>query len=226
MTNGQVVLITGANGGLGNAVTRAFLSSGATVVGVARSIRQSEFASDRFVAIPADLTDPKAMQAVVNDLARIDVAVHLMGGFAGGALVDETDDAAFNRMIDMNLRSAFYLLRSVVPPMRKAGYGRILAIGSRMAVDAQANAGAYSASKAALIALVKTAALENKKFGITANIILPGTIDTPANRTAMPAADSTQWVLPEQIASLLLYLGSRSAAQVTGAVIPVYGQGL
>jgi NAD(P)-dependent dehydrogenase (short-subunit alcohol dehydrogenase family) len=110
--------------------------------------------------------------------------------------------------------------------MRAAQAGRIVAIGSRAAESPGAMVGAYSASKAALVSLVRTVAVENKSVGITANVILPGTIDTAANRAAMPEADVTQWVKPESIASLIVWLASDDAKDVTGTAIPVYGQGL
>jgi NAD(P)-dependent dehydrogenase (short-subunit alcohol dehydrogenase family) len=110
--------------------------------------------------------------------------------------------------------------------MQKAGNGRIIAIGSRAAESPGPGVGAYSASKAALVSLIRTVALENKNSGITANIILPGTIDTLANRNAMPKADTSQWVQPSAIASLIVWLASDSAKDVTGAAIPVYGRGV
>jgi len=129
-------------------------------------------------------------------------------------------------MFDMNVTSAFHMLRAVIPGMRKAGSGRIIAIGSRAAEDPGPGVGAYSASKAALVSLIRTVALENKDAGITANVILPGTIDTPANRKAMPGADTTQWVQPASIASLIVWLAGDAGKDVTGAAIPVYGRGL
>jgi NAD(P)-dependent dehydrogenase (short-subunit alcohol dehydrogenase family) len=127
-------------------------------------------------------------------------------------------------MLEMNLRSAFYIARAVLPHMRAAGSGRILAIGSRAAVEPGAGAGAYSASKAALVSLIRTLAVENKDRCISANVILPGTMDTPANRAADPKADFSRWVQPSQVAGMLLHLASDAAAQVSGAVIPVYGR--
>ena len=123
----------------------------------------------------------------------------------------------------MNLRAAFHMFRAVLPDMRARGAGRILAIGSRTAVDPQPMVGAYSASKAALVSLVRTIALENKDRGISANVILPGTMDTPANRAAMPGADPAKWVQPAQVASLLVHLASDEASQISGAVIPILG---
>jgi NAD(P)-dependent dehydrogenase (short-subunit alcohol dehydrogenase family) len=127
-------------------------------------------------------------------------------------------------MFDINVTSAFHILRAVIPHMRRARAGRIVAIGSRAAEDPGATVGAYSASKAALVSLIRTVAIENKDAGITANVILPGTIDTAANHAAMPDADVSKWVKPESIASLIVWLAGDAASDVTGAVIPVYGK--
>ena len=138
----------------------------------------------------------------------------------------DTGDATFSRMFDMNVNSTFHILRAVIPLMRTARSGRIVAIGSRAAEDPGAMVGAYSSSKAALVSLMRTVAIENKDVGITANVILPGTIDTAANRAVMPGADVSKWVKPESIASLIVWLAGDAASDVTGAVIPVYGRGL
>ncbi len=224
---GKIVLVTGANGGLGRFVTRAFLDAGATVVGVARKIQQSEFSSSTFVAVAAEVATPagarSAVDAVIARFGRLDVLVHTVGGFAGGQTIAETEDTVYQQMLDLNLHSTFYMLRAAVPAMRKTGNGRIVAIGSRAAVDPGAGVGAYSASKAAMVSLIRTAALENKDAGITANVILPGTMDTPANRAAMPNADFSQWVLPATVASLIVWLARDAGNAVNGAVIPVYG---
>ena len=223
----KVVLITGANGGLGIAVTNGFLGAGARVAGVGRKIQSYGFPHPNFTAYPAELGNPDAAHAVVTAVIakweRIDVLVHLVGGFTGGQPVAETDDATLEQMLEVNLRAAFYVFRAVLPGMRTRGAGRILAIGSRTAVDPQPMVGAYSASKAALVSLVRTIALENKDRGISANVILPGTMDTPANRAAMPDADPAKWVHPSQVASLLLHLASDQASEITGAVIPILG---
>ena len=227
MLNGKVVLITGAKGGLGNFVTQEFLNAGAVVVGTSRSISQNDFAHANFHAEPAEIADGAQARALVERIVsrwqRVDTLVHLVGGFAGGKSVDDTDDATLDRMLDMNLRSFFHIARAALPVMRMQASGSVLAIGSRTAMEPAATLGAYTASKAALVALVRTIALENKQAGISANVILPGTMDTPANRAAMPAADFSQWVDPRQIASMLVHLASDSARQVTGAVIPIYG---
>lgn len=226
----KIALVTGSNGGLGTPVTQTLLDAGATVVGVSRNIKQSDFKPSSFHAIAAELSSAnsvnKLVDQVVSKFGRIDVLAHLVGGFAGGKTIAEMDDAMFDGMLEMNLTSAFYVLRSVIPHMRQAGGGRIVAIASRAAEDPGPGAGAYSASKAALVSLIRTVALENKDRGITANAILPGTIDTAANRQAMPGANTSTWVQPSAIASLIVWLASEAGKDVTGAAIPVYGAGL
>jgi NAD(P)-dependent dehydrogenase (short-subunit alcohol dehydrogenase family) len=226
----KIALVTGANGGLGTHVTKALLESGAAVVGLAPRIQQSAFPHPNFTALAAEISGlddaKKAADTVISRFGRIDILAHLVGGFAGGKTVAETDDATFQRMFDMNLNSAFHILRAVIPHMRKAGAGRIIAIGSRAADDPGPGVGAYSASKAALVSLIRTVAAENKDTGITANVILPGTMDTPANRRDMPGADLSKWVQPASVASLIAWLTGDAGKDVTGAVIPVYGGGL
>jgi NAD(P)-dependent dehydrogenase (short-subunit alcohol dehydrogenase family) len=126
-------------------------------------------------------------------------------------------------MLEMNYRSAFYMARATIPPMRAQGGGRILVVASRQGVEPGAMVGAYSASKAAVVALVRTIALENRDRAICANTVLPGTMDTPANREAMPNADASQWVQPAQVAAMLVHLASDAGRQITGAAIPIYG---
>jgi NAD(P)-dependent dehydrogenase (short-subunit alcohol dehydrogenase family) len=224
----KTALITGAKGGLGTFMTKTFLAAGASVAGVSRSIQQSDFADARFAAMPGELSSGDAARRVVEAVAkrfqRIDILVHLVGGFAGGAPIAETDDATLERMLDLNFRSAFYVMRAVIPIMRAAGRGRIIAIGSRAAMEPEPTIAAYSASKAALVSLIRSAAKENKDRGITANVILPGTMDTPANRAADPGAHVSQWIDPQQVANLALWLASESASAISGAAIPVYGR--
>lgn len=227
---GKTALVTGANGGLGIQVTQALLDADFAVVGLAPKILQSDINHCNFTPLPAALDSldaaKKAAGSVITRFGRIDVLVHTVGGFAGGQTVADTDDATFQRMFDLNLNSAFHILRAVIPHMRKAGTGRIIAIGSRAAENPGPTVGAYSASKAALVSLIRTVALENKDAGIAANVILPGTIDTPANRKAMPGADTSAWVQPASIASLIVWLAGDAGKDVTGAAIPVYGKGL
>lgn len=217
---GKIALIMGAKGGLGTSVTRAFLAAGASVAGVSRSISPADFADAHFTAMPADLSSGDAARQVVADvvaqLGRVDILVHVMGGFAGGQSVAETDDATLESMLDVNFRAAFYMMRAVIPQMRRQGGGRILVVASRQGVEPAAMVGAYSASKAAVVSLVKTVALENKDAGISANTVLPGAMETPGN----PGANL---VKTAQVAGLLVHLASDDSADVTGAAIPIYG---
>src|ERR1700746_2146821 len=159
---GRIALVTGANGGLGTHVTKALLNAGFGVVGLSPKIKQSDFDHPNFTALPAVLSSldaaKKAVDTVISRSGRIDVLAHLVGGFAGGQSVADTDDTTFQRMFEMNVNAAFHILRAVLPPMRKAGAGRIVAIGSRAVESPGASVGAYSASKAALVSLVRTVA--------------------------------------------------------------------
>jgi NAD(P)-dependent dehydrogenase (short-subunit alcohol dehydrogenase family) len=223
-------MVTGADGGLGTHVTRALLDGGATVIGVSRKAQQSSSDKASYLAVAADLSSAETAKRTVDEIAarfgRVDILAHLVGGFAGGKTIAETDDTTFQRMLDLNLKSAFYVLRAVIPHMRRAGRGSVIAIGSRAAEDPGPGVGAYSASKAALVSLIRTVAIENKDVAITANVLLPGTMDTPTNRQAMPGADTSQWVQPASVASLIAWLASEAGEDVNGAVIPVYGAGL
>jgi NAD(P)-dependent dehydrogenase (short-subunit alcohol dehydrogenase family) len=217
---GRIAIVTGAKGGLGTAVTRAFLQAGARVIGVSRTIRGDDFPHPNFTAIAAALSSGDGARKVVAEavalFGRIDALVHVMGGFAGGQSVADTDDATIEKMLDLNYRAAFYTLRAVIPQMRGQGGGRIVAVASRQGVEPSAAVGAYSASKAALVSLVKTVALENKDAGITANTVLPGGMNTPGN-------PGKKLIETAHVASLLVWLASDAAAAVTGAAIPVYG---
>jgi NAD(P)-dependent dehydrogenase (short-subunit alcohol dehydrogenase family) len=223
----RVVLITGAKGGLGSFVTQRFLSAGAKVIGSSRSISQEDFPQSNFTPLPVDFTKPAAVrdavESIVRRFGRLDVLVHVLGGFAGGQTVAETDDAVWGQMRDLNLTSGFYVLRAAIPHLRKSGSGRIVAIGSLTAVEPHAGLGAYVTFKVALTMLLRTVALENKDSALTANVVLPGTMDTPANRKSMPGADFSKWVKPGNVADLVLWLTDERAAHITGSTISMDG---
>ena len=224
---GKVVVITGARGGLGTTVTEAFLAAGATVVGISRSIKQTDFAHKNFAAVQADFSSGAAVSQAANEIAgrfgRVDALVHVMGGFAGGT-VAATDDDTWRRMLDLNLNAGFYAARAFIPHLRKAGSGRLIAVGSKTADAPHAGLAAYITSKAAMVMLVRTIAAENADAGMTANVVMPGTMDTPGNRAAMPDADVSKWVPPSDVAKLILWLAGEQASQVNGAVIPISGR--
>ena len=224
---GRVVMITGASGGLGSAVKEAFLAAEATVVAVARSAVK-DCDPPECLSVAADLTSPEGVQTAVGQTLdrtkRLDALIHVMGGFAGGRSVVETNEATWDRMMNLNLRSTFLVTRAALAPMLAAGYGRIVAVGSRTGVEPAAGLGAYGVSKAGLNALIQTVAEEVKGKGITANVVLPGIIDTPANRKAMPKADFSKWVSPQAIAEKILHLCSEQAGGISGELVPLYGR--
>lgn len=223
----RVIFITGAKGGLGSFITQRFLATGAKVIGASRSISQQDFPSPNFVALPVDFTKPGAvtgaLSSIVDRYRRLDVLVHVVGAFAGGQSVAETDDATWEQMRDLNLTSAFYTLRAAIPHLRKSGSGRIVAIGSLAAVEPHAGLAAYVTFKAALAMLIRTVALENRDASVTANVVLPGTMDTPTNRKAMPNADFSKWLQPSEVADLVLWLCDERAGHITGTTIPIDG---
>ena len=222
----RIVVVTGATGGLGGAVVDAFLADGDHVVGMSRS--QSERQGGNYLHVAVDLNSSAAVNSAFSDaigrFGRIDVVVHTMGGFAGGATIAETSDDIWTKMMSMNLNSAFYVFRAALKHMTAAHKGRLIAIGSRASVQPAAGMAAYSASKAALNSLVDTAALETKDLGITVNALLPSVIDTPANRSWGSAQQQATWVTPQSIAKQAIWLASGDAADINGALIPVYGR--
>ena len=224
---GRVALVTGVTGGLGPHVARALLDAGASVVGTARKVTETDIPYPGFTAMPAEISSRAAAQSLIDQIltrfGRLDIVAHVIGGFAGGATVAEADDAVYEQMFNVNFYTLLHVLQAAIPPLRRSQHGRIVAIGSRAALEPGATVGAYSASKAAAVSLIRTVAIENKDAGLRTNIILPGTIDTAANRRDMPNADFSKWVRPDNIASLVTWLASDAGQDVNGAVLPVYG---
>jgi len=223
----KVVFITGANGGLGTSVTGAFLQRGARVIGASLRIKAADFPQPNFEAMTIDFSKldeiKRGVAKIVERYGRLDVLVHVLGGFAGGPSVAETTDAMWEQMQSINLTSAFQVFRESIPHLRKAKSGRLIAIGSLTAAQPHANLGAYVTFKAALAMLVQTVGLENADAGLTANVILPGTMDTPANRKAMPGADFSKWAKTDDVADLILSLAEEQARHLTGLAIPIEG---
>lgn len=207
----RIVLVTGASGALGAAVVSALEAQGDRVVAASHP----EF----------DLTRPEAAaRAVAAAGAGLRALVHLAGAFAGGQPVASTSDATWRAMMSVNLDAAFYIARAAVPAITAAPGGRIIMVGSRNALVPAAHTAAYSASKAGLVSLVQTLALELAPLGATVNAVLPSTMDTSANRAAMPQADFTRWVPTSAVAALIRCLASPEAGSTSGAAIPIYGR--
>lgn len=222
---GKGVLVSGASGGLGEGVVQSLLDAGASVAGIARQWRA---APSGLHTLEADLSTEigavAAIRAALAKLPRLDAAVHLVGGFGMDGPVHKTRVETWDRMMDLNAKAAFLFLRAAVEPMLSASAGRLVVIGSRAGEDAPAGLAAYAASKAAVHALVRAMAAELKPTGVTVNAILPSTIDTPANRVAMPNANPADWVTPQSIGQLVVSLCSDASADINGALIPIYGR--
>jgi len=213
---GKVVLITGGAGALGQTVVPAFVSTGASVILGDRTPVQMP----GITALKADFTDHTQVRNLVDEVirtsGRLDALINLVGGFATGRLV-ETDVSLWQRMLTMNLTSAFLLSQAVLPFMLQHGQGRIVHVAARAALEPFTGAAAYIVSKTGLIGLIRTLSSELEGSGVTVNAVLPSTIDTPANRRAMPAADPSKWARPDSIAHTLTFLASDAASQIKGA---------
>jgi NAD(P)-dependent dehydrogenase (short-subunit alcohol dehydrogenase family) len=227
--SGQTILVTGGTGGLGRAVTLAFLEEDANVIVTYRKHEEFETLpkAQRLEGHPTDVTDEGAVNSLVeNILARheqLDALVNTVGGYAGGIKFWDTDAKELDRMLALNLRSSYTLCRAIIPALLRQKHGSIINIAAKAALDHPAGAAAYGASKAAAVAMVDSLAADLKGTGVRANSILPSIIDTEANRKAMPKADFTRWPKPEQIARVILFLCSEDAKVINGAAIPVYG---
>ena len=219
---GKVVLIAGGSGGLGRTIVPAFLAAGARAVTADRN--PSVDHNDRRLTLKADVTDEADVRRLVDEVTRkfgrLDVLVNLVGGFATGRVMD-TDVSLWQRMLTVNVTSAFLLSKAVLPHMVKRGTGRILHMAAWAAVEPFPGAAAYLVAKSGLVALINVLALELKGSGVTVNGVLPTTIDTPANRASMPQTDPSTWTKPESIAHTLLFLASDEAAQINGATVPI-----
>jgi len=231
---GKVVLVAGGTGGLGRAVSLAFLEEGARVVATYR--KQEEFDALKGAAgangsqlegNSVDVTDEAAVRQLIEKIltkhGRLDALVNTVGGYAGGVTLWELETKVFDQMLALNLRSGYALSRAAVRTMLKQGHGAIVNVASKAAVDHASGAAAYAASKAAAVAMLDSLAADLKGGGVRVNSILPSIIDTEANRKAMPKADFAKWPKPEEIARIILFLCSDDARVIHGAAIPVYG---
>ena len=231
----RVVMITGGTGNLGYATAAAFAAADARVVVVDRN-REKQHSmyldwvdtDQHWLASPVDLSSPQSAsqlaEETVQRMGRIDVLVNAIGGYRAGDPTHETPPETWDFMMELNARSVFLICRAVIPQMIKQEHGKIVNVAARAGLTGAANHSAYSASKSAVIRLTETMAAELRMNGINVNCILPGTIDTPQNRAAMPDANTSRWVTPESLADVVQFLASEQARDVHGAALPVYGQ--
>ena len=226
----NVAVVTGGTGGLGRAVipylVRRDFKVAVTYL-IPEEARQLEneldLDEDRLMLRRCDCTEVEAVESFMKEVAEffggINVVAALVGGWAGGRDLAETGTVRFDRMIDLNLRSTFYTLRAAIPHMREAEWGRLIAVGSRAAIENPAGQAAFNAAKAAVTSLVQSLAAELDDTNLTANVLVPAVIDTAATR-----ADYMNWPKPAEIAAVLDFLLSPASAVINGATIPVYGK--
>src|ERR1041385_3555920 len=231
---GKVALITGGTGGLGRAVTLAFLHEGASVIATyikkdeADALRDAVGPNARLELLPLDATNEDDCRTLVDGITarygQIDILVNTIGGYAAGKPMWETETQTFQLMLTLNLRTGHNLAKAAVPAMLRRKSGAIVNIAAKAAFDHAAGAGAYAVLKNSALALFDCLAQDLKGTGVRANSILPSIIDTGPNRKAMPNADFSKWPKPEEIAQVILFLCSDRAKVVHGAAIPVYGE--
>ena len=227
----QTVVITGATGNLGRAVARAFGERGANLVliGHRRESLASAFGSEdakRLFAV-ADLLDRAQVGAAVDSamqrFGRIDVVCNIAGGFRMGAAVHEATDKDWDDLFAINVRTMLNVVRAAVPRMIARGSGRIINTGAHAALEGTAWMGPYCAATSVVIRLTESMAAELREKNINVNCVLPTIIDTPENRAAMPKADPSRWVAPDDLAQVFVFLASDEARAMHGAAVPVSG---
>jgi NAD(P)-dependent dehydrogenase (short-subunit alcohol dehydrogenase family) len=230
-----VYVLTGGTGHLGTALAHRLVASGGRLA-VSYLIPEEAEAfeaaldvdEDRLMLRRVDATSAGQVTAFLDEVAETFGGFHgvaaLVGGWAGGRDIAETDDLRLDRMFDLNLRSAFYAVRAAIPHLRRQPWGRIVLIGSTAASEAPIGQAAFNIAKAGVVALGETAASELAEYGITVNVVMPSLIDTPATRAALPFADYVDWPEPDEIASVIEYLLGEDAGVVNGAVIPAPGR--
>jgi NAD(P)-dependent dehydrogenase (short-subunit alcohol dehydrogenase family) len=232
---GRVVCVAGATGHLGSVVVGMSASAGARLVLLGQSqerldaLRSSlRLKNGHCLALAVDAGDFGAVKEVMQEAAKqmghIDVLINAVGGYEGASPVWDTPEEVWTRMWQLNVVTCVHLNRAVLPHMLANKWGRVVNIGAKAVLDPRKNGAAYAAAKAAVIAFTQSLAAEVKGTGVTANVIVPSIIDSPANRQSMPSADPNRWVRPAQIAALMLFLCSDEADAMNGAVMPMYGQ--
>jgi NAD(P)-dependent dehydrogenase (short-subunit alcohol dehydrogenase family) len=228
----RVAIVTGGTGALGQAIVLRLMADGASVavpwvVATERDRLERHMPADakkRLLAAQCDTTNPDAMRGFVEraerELGPVAILVTAVGGFAGGALVD-TDLATWERMLLMNVTSAFVAARAVVPGMLERGHGRVVLVASRAVMPPAPGFIAYTVSKAGVIALTQALAEETRGKGVTVNAISPSTMDTPANRAAMPDSDPRAWTPVQGVADAIAFLAREETTHVTGSVVTI-----
>jgi NAD(P)-dependent dehydrogenase (short-subunit alcohol dehydrogenase family) len=225
------VLITGASGALGRSVVARFLEAGDRVLAVgatqaALAELSSLAATDALALRRVDLSStPEVAQLFADEEAEAGVpraVVHLVGGFRWGRFAD-LSDADWTYLLKLNLDTTFRVFRECARRFERARGGVLVAVSAPAALLGEAGVGGYAATKAGVLRMVESLAREMAPFGGRANAVLPGTMDTPANRAAMPDSDPSQWAKTDDVASVIHFLTTPAAVAVNGAAVRVPG---
>ncbi|OFW67385.1 MAG: hypothetical protein A2Z12_06710 [Actinobacteria bacterium RBG_16_68_21] len=230
-----VAIITGGTGGLGRCLASRLAATGHRIAisylipeEAVATEEMLELGEDRLILKRVDCSDGEAVVSFVDEVAtrygRVNILAALVGGWAGGRDVDETDDVRFERMIELNLRPSFNAARAALPHLREAEWGRIVMMGSRAAMEPPSGQAMYNVAKAGVVALARSIAEEVSDSNVTANVVMPSLIDTPAFREVVPFANYVDWPTPDQIAAVIEFLASPESSVINGAMIPVYGK--
>jgi len=227
----QIILITGATGELGRVVSAAFTECRARVIAVYRNeekFKQLQSVSpnpENLSGIAASLTDEDSVNALYNRITeqygKLDALLHLAGGFWMDGDISETPLQKWQQMIDLNLLSTFLCTRGAFGLMKRTGGGAIVTVSAASALELPAGMASYAVSKQAVLSLTRVLAKEGRPYGVRANALLPGIIDTEANRRAMPNAERDAWTPPGKIARVLLTLVSEEMGVVSGSTVMV-----
>jgi len=233
--DGRVAVVSGGSGALGGALVRRLIAAGAAVETIDRSAAKTEAAladlavGDRLSCHGVDLVDADAVVGVVAEIVerrgRIDHLFNVAGGFAAEGPVEETSAATWRRMLDANLFTTLHLCAAGAPVMKRAGAGTIVNVGSEASLAGGAEVSAYSVAKTAVLRLTESLSAEGRRAGVRVNCVLPGTLDTEANRRAMPDADPAGWVELDALVDAMLFLASPAARAVHGVALRVPGRG-
>jgi NAD(P)-dependent dehydrogenase (short-subunit alcohol dehydrogenase family) len=234
-TDGRVVLITGVTGPLGRVAAARFGRDGFRIAGVGRDrerldalAREAGLDAEAWLPVVGELTDAEAAravaQAVIERFGRIDVLLHLVGGWAGGTPVVELDPAEVADMLDRHVWTTLHVVQAVVPGMAERGFGRVLAASSPYAVTPGPKGASYALAKAAEEILLRSLAREVAAAGVTVNVVSIRTIDAKHEREAAPSPKNASWTTPEEILETFAFLASDAGGAVNGARIALDGR--